>query len=336
MILAGDIAAAQSATSLYSSKRAQTCGWYFKPAMPQGFPPLSICLTPSFRRRTLISEKRGRISITAAGFGIAGTVVGGRLYAINLPWQLEPASLASALNLNSENIVFMNDLVATAWGIDRLEPQDFFLLNEVTPQFQANKALIAAGTGLGEAMLFWDGHRHVAAPSEGGAAAFAPRTAREIHFLQYLKQDLARVSCEEVFSGRGFRKIHEFLNPAAHHPVFNESSGDSAREITQNAMSGVCEVCVETLISGLMRLAPETGNLVLRVLAYGGGTWQVSSFKNCQNSRRALSLPFSDKAPLNALLARVPIFVILNEDAPLLGAAYWALGTLGSCLHART
>ena len=117
------------------------------------------------------------ISITAAGFGIAGTVVGGRLHAINLPWQLEPASLAGTLNLNTKNLVFMNDLVATACGIDRLEPQDFFLLNEVIPQFQANKALIAAGTGLGEAMLFWDGHRHVAAPSEGGAADFAPTSA---------------------------------------------------------------------------------------------------------------------------------------------------------------
>src|SRR5258707_13898857 len=91
--------------------------------------------------------KAGSISITAAGFGIAGTVVGGRLHAINLPWQLEPASLASTLNLNSKTLVFMNDLVATAWGIDRLKPKDFFLLNEVSPQFQANKALIAAGTG---------------------------------------------------------------------------------------------------------------------------------------------------------------------------------------------
>src|SRR5258708_14116348 len=111
-------------------------------------------------------------------------------------------------------------------------------MKEVNTQIHANKALNAAGTGLGEAMLFWDGHRHVAAPSEGGAADFAPRTPREIQFLQYLKQDLARVSCEEVFSGRGFRKIHEFLNPPARHPVFDESSADAAKDITQNAMSG--------------------------------------------------------------------------------------------------
>jgi len=259
------------------------------------------------------------------------------LHAINLPWQLEPASLASTLNLNSKNLVFMNDLVATACGIDRLGPQDFFLLNEVSPQFQANKALIAAGTGLGEAMLFWDGHRHVAAPSEGGAADFAPRTPREIHFLQYLKQDLARVSCEEVFSGRGFRKIHEFLNPAARHPVFDESSGDSAKEITQNAMSGACEVCVETLDFWIDAFGAETGNLALRVLAYGGvylaGGIALKILPKLKEGTFCYS--FSDKAPLNAVLARVPIFVILNEDAPLLGAAYRALGTPGSCQHAR-
>jgi glucokinase len=276
--------------------------------------------------------KSGGISITAAGFGIAGTVVGGRLHAINLPWQLEPASLANILNLNTKNIVFMNDLVATACGIDRLEPQDFFLLNEVAPQFHANKALIAAGTGLGEAMLFWDGQRHVAAPSEGGAADFAPRTAREIQFLQYLKQGLARVSCEEVFSGRGFRKIHEFLNPAVHHPVFDESSGDSAKEITQNAMSGACEVCVETLDFWIDSFGAETGNLALRVLAYGGvylaGGIALKILPKLKAGTFCHS--FADKAPLDAVLARVPIFVILNEDAPLLGAAYRALGTLGS------
>lgn len=276
-------------------------------------------------------------TIAAAGFGIAGTVVGGRLHAINLPWQLEPTSLANTLNLSVKNVVFMNDLVATACSLDRLEPPDFFPLNEVTPQFQANKALIAAGTGLGEAMLFWDGQRHVAAPSEGGAADFAPRTDREIRLLQYLKQDLARVSCEEVFSGKGFRKIHEFLNPAMRHSVFEESSGDSAREITQNAMSGTCEVCMETLDFWIDAFGAETGNLALRVLAYGGvylaGGIALKILARLKESTFCYS--FSDKGPLNPLLARVPIFVILNEDAPLLGAAYQALGTLGACLHAK-
>jgi len=282
-------------------------------------------------------EKTGSTAIDAAGFGIAGTVVGGRLHAINLPWQLDPASLANTLRLNIKNVVFMNDLVATAWGVDKLPPQDFFALNEVAPQVNANKALIAAGTGLGEAILFWDGHGYAAAPSEGGAADFAPRTDLEIRFLQFLKQELSRVSCEEVFSGRGFKRIHEFLNPAVHHAVFDESSGDSAREITQNATAGTCQVCMETLDFWIDAFGAETGNLALRVLAYGGvylaGGITLKILRKLKESTFCHS--FSDKAPLNPVLARVPIFVILNEDAPLLGAAYQALGTLCECLHAK-
>jgi glucokinase len=211
-----------------------------------------------------------------------------------------------------------------------------FALNEVAPTFNANKAFIAAGTGLGEAILFWDGHRYVAEPSEGGAADFAPRTDREIRLLQFLKKDLARVSCEEVFSGRGFRKIHSFLNPAIHHPVFDEPSGDSAREITQNAASGACPVCVETLDLWIDAFGAETGNLALRVLAYGGvylaGGIALKNLSKLKEGKFCRS--FCDKAPLTAVLEHVPIFVILNEDAPLLGAAYQALETVKACAHA--
>ena len=338
MILAGDIGGTKCNLAVFEQAGAGLRLVFQARYATRDFPNFEHLLGAFVQAAHTHFGKAGGISITAAGFGIAGTVVGGRLHAINLPWRLEPASLASALNLNSKNIVFMNDLVATACGIDRLEPQDFFLLNEVTPQFQANKALIAAGTGLGEAMLFWDGHGHVAAPSEGGAADYAPRSAREIQFLLYLKQDLARVSCEEVFSRRGFRRMHEFLNPAVRHPVFDESSGDSAKEITQNAMSGACEVCVETLDFWIDAFGAETGNMALRVLAYGGvylaGGIALKILPKLKEGTFCHS--FADKAPLNVVLARVPIFVILNEDAPLLGAAHGALGTLDSSLHART
>jgi glucokinase len=272
----------------------------------------------------------------AAGFGVAGTVLDGRLHAINLPWQLDPASLASKLSLNAKNVVFMNDLVATAWGLDKLERSDLFPLNDVTPRFHSNKAFIAAGTGLGEAILYWDGRRYVAAPSEGGAADFAPRTDLEIRLLQFLKQDLPRVSCEEVFSGRAFKKIHKFVNPGVRHPVFDEPSGDSAREISQNAVSGACEVCVETLDLWMDAFGAETGNLALRVLAYGGvylaGGIAVKILQKLKES--AFCRSFSEKAPLTPILSHIPIFVILNEDAPLLGAAYQALETVNARSHA--
>jgi glucokinase len=266
------------------------------------------------------------VRFAAAGFGVAGTVLDGRLHAINLPWILDTAALAAKLGLRAEDIVLINDLVATACGIDHLPSHDFLALNEVVSQPHANKALIAAGTGLGEAMLFWDGARYHAAPSEGGAADFAPRNDREIQLLQFLKQGLARVSCEEVFSGRGFRRIHEFLDATVSHASFEELAGDSAREITRNAIARTCPVCVATLDLWIDSFGSEAGNLALRVLAYGGvylaGGIALKILSKLREGSFARA--FSAKAPLTSVLARIPIFVILNEDAPLLGAAHEA------------
>ncbi len=208
--------------------------------------------------------------IDAAGFGIAGAVVDGRLVANNIPWELTDSGLARRLNLNLEQLTLINDLVATAYGLVHLTPQDFLVLNAGAPQFNGNQALIAAGTGLGEAMIIWDGTQHRASPSEGGSADFAPRTEREIQLLRFLKKRLPRVSCEEIFSGRGFRKLHEFLDPGVVHPTFSEAEGASASEITQNALAGTCPVCVEVLDWWMDAFGAEAGNLALRVLAYGG------------------------------------------------------------------
>jgi len=337
MILAGDIGGTKCNLAVLEQEGAELWPLFQTRYATRDFSSFEQVLETFLRAAHAQLGKTESSAIAAAGFGIAGTVVGGRLHAINLPWQLEPESLANTLQLNIKNVVFMNDLVATACGLEKLPPQDFFSLNEVAPQVNANKALIAAGTGLGEAILFWDGHRYVAAPSEGGAADFAPRTDLEIRFLQFLKKEHTRVSCEEVFSGRGFRKIHEFLNPTVRHAVFEESSGDSAREITQNATAGTCQVCAETLDFWIDAFGAETGNLALRVLAYGGvylaGGIALKILPKLKESRFCEF--FADKAPLQPLLARVPIFVILNEDAPLLGAAYQALGTLCACLHAK-
>ncbi len=183
-------------------------------------------------------------------------------------------------------------------------------------------------------MLFWDGRRYLASPSEGGAADFAPRTTREIQLLHFLKQRLPRVSCEELFSGRGFRRVHEFLDPTVRHSSFEECASDSAQAITQNALSGSCSVCAEALDLWIDAFGSEAGNLALRVLAYGGmylaGGIALKILPKLKQG--VFSRSFSDKAPLTSVLARIPIFVILNEDAPLLGAAYAAL----SIAHSRT
>ncbi len=264
--------------------------------------------------------------ITAAGFGVAGTVVDGRLHAINLPWVLKPESLARALNLHTDEIILMNDLAATASGLDKLPPEDFLVLNEGAPSSGGNKALIAAGTGLGEAILFWNGRRHQVSASEGGAADFSPRTDREIRLVQFLKQTLPRVTCEDIFSGRGFQRIHHFLGPNIHHAAPGGAASDLAREITQNALAGTCPVCVETLDFWIDAFGAEAGNFALRVLAYGGvylaGGIVLKILRKLQHS--SFCRAFGDKTPLSPVLSRIPISVVLNENAPVLGAAYEA------------
>jgi glucokinase len=268
--------------------------------------------------------------ISAAGFGVAGAVVDGHLVANNIPWNLTASALARMLGLDLEQLTLINDLVATAYGLVHLSAEDFLVLNAGAPQPNGNQALIAAGTGLGEAMIFWDGGQHRASPSEGGSADFAPRTEREIQLLQFLKQRLARVSCEEIFSGRGFRKLHEFLDPAVVHPTFSEPEAASASEITHNALEGTCPVCVEVLDWWIDAFGAEAGNLALRVLAYGGVYFAGGIVLKILSRLRESSFcqAFADKGRLSAVLSNIPISVVLNEDAPLLGAAYQALGTV--------
>ncbi|HWZ97432.1 MAG TPA: glucokinase [Candidatus Dormibacteraeota bacterium] len=266
-------------------------------------------------------------TVIAAGFGVPGTVVDGRLHAAHIPWVLDATSLAARLKLPHERVVLMNDLVATARGLQRLAPEDILYLNRGIDHPEDNIAVIAAGTGLGEAVLYWDGHGHRAAPSEGGSADFAPRSDREIAFLTFLKKRLTRVSCEELFSGRGFRPIHEFLAPDIRHASFAGAAGESAQEIAQNALTGSCAACVETLEFWTDAFGAESGNLALRVLAYGGvylaGGIAVKILPLLQKS--SFCTAFADKGPLGPILQNIPIAVVLNEDAPILGAAYAAL-----------
>lgn len=282
-------------------------------------------------REELRKQAPAPTHIRAAGFGVPGTVVDGRLYSFNLVWTVESASLAAALNLPAKDVVLLNDLVATACGVDRLSPSDFLPLKQGIPDPQGNKAIIAAGTGLGEAVLYWDGQGHRPAPSEGGSADFAPRDERETRLLLYLKQNLPRVSCEDIFSGRGFRKLHEFLDPTVSHSTFGEPAAASASEITHNAINGGCPVCVEVLDWWIDMFGAEAGNLALRVLAYGGvflaGGIAVKILPRLKESSFCQS--FANKGPMTEILSRIPISVMLNEDAPVLGAAYRALAVAG-------
>jgi glucokinase len=264
-------------------------------------------------------------SVTVAGFGCAGAVVDDRVHSVNLPWVLAGKDLAKAMGFKS--IAMLNDLEAAACSLDRLPPEDLLVLNPGAPQPHGAKALLAAGTGLGEAILFWSGDKYHVAPSEGGMADFTPHTEREIELLRFLQKRMPNVCSEEVLSGRGFLAIHEFLDASARHSFFDRSPADAAREITQNALTGSCPVCVEAVDLWVSAYGSEAGNLALRVLAFGGiyvaGGIAVKILPKMQDG--TFFRAFCDKGSFAPILARIPIHVVLNEDAPLWGAAYQAL-----------
>jgi glucokinase len=268
--------------------------------------------------------------IDASGFGLAGVVVDGCLHAENLRWALNVPALAKKLNL--KNIVLLNDLIATALSLDRLPSSDFVLLNQGTPEQNATRAVIAAGTGLGEAILFWDGQQYRAERSEGGQGDFAPRTEREIQLLHHLKRQMPHVSCEEIVSGRGFRRIHEFLDPSVGHASFDAPEGNAAGEITQLGLAQSCPVCVEALAFWIEMYGALAGNFALQTMALGGiyvaGGIATKILPKLRDG--AFFQSFCGKSKLAAVLARIPICVVVNEYAPMWGAAYQALITCQS------
>jgi glucokinase len=332
MILAGDIGGTKCNLAVFEAYSSSLQLVFKRRYATSEFGDLENLIERFLRECATETGVSAEGNIDAAGFGVAGTVVDDRLVANNIPWELTASGLANKLNLDPEQLTLINDLVATAYGLMHLTPEDFLVLNPGVPQFNGNQALIAAGTGLGEAMIIWDGSQHRASPSEGGAADFAPRTEREIQLLHYLKKRMERVSCEEIFSGRGFRKLHEFLDASVVHATFSEAESASACEITQNALAGTCPVCAEVLDWWIDAFGAEAGNLALRVLAYGGvyfaGGIVLKILSKLEESGFCRS--FADKGRLSSVLSKIPISVVLNEDAPLLGAAHQALGTVSA------
>ena len=287
-------------------------------------------LVEDFLKQAIAADANAKApAIDAAGFGVAGVVAGGRHYSENLPWVVDVSALTRKLDL--KHIPLLNDLTATALSLERLYLNDFVSLNSGTPAHNATRAVIAAGTGLGEAILFWDGETYRVAAAEGGQADFAPRTEREIQLLSHLRVQLPHVSSEEIVSGRGFRRIHEFLNPAVQHASFEASfeslEGNAASEITQRGLTHSCPVCVETLGFWTEIFGAVTGNFALQTMALGGvyvaGGIAVKILPKLQDGIFFKS--FCGESKLAPVLERIPVSVVVNEDAPIWGAAYEAL-----------
>ncbi|MEQ1525379.1 MAG: glucokinase [Gallionella sp.] len=266
---------------------------------------------------------------SCAGFGIAGPVQGRVVQTTNLPWQIDASALQRQFGF--ARCVLLNDLEATACGLPALGETDLFTLHEGAANTMDNQAVIAAGTGLGEAGLFWNGHAHQPFATEGGHTSFTASDDREFALLKYLQQRYEHVSWERVVSGMGIVALYEFMCHYHHATVpawLNEEmeKGDVAAAIANAAMSERDELCVETLDWFLQLYGAEAGNLALKMMSRGGvylgGGIAPKILSRLQNG--IFLKAFFSKGRMRPLLEAMPVKVILNDKAALYGAALFA------------
>ena len=326
MILAGDLGGTKCNIALFAEKGGKLHVVFKQRFASKDFARFDLIIKEFTQQATphLTDEK-----VRAAGFGVAGPVINNRIHATNLPWVIDADSLSKELGVKA--IALMNDLGATGHSLDHLPAEDFVVLNQGTPVQGATRALLGAGTGLGQSILFWDGNRYRVVPSEGGHSDFAPHTDQQIELLKFMRKRYPQVSWELILSGRGFRTIHEFLSSSVKHPIFDDPDADPAPFITKTGLSKECPVCVQTLDLWTAIYGAEAGNLALKVLALGGvyvaGGIAVKILPKMQDG--TFFKAFRDKWQFAEMLSNVPVSVVLNESAPLIGAAYEALATLG-------
>jgi glucokinase len=267
-----------------------------------------------------------KAEITHACFGVAGPVKHGRCTATNLAWVVDAQQLACVANLDT--VWLINDLEATAYGIATLEPAEVVTLNEGAADAEGNAVVIAAGTGLGEAGLYWDGKQHYPFATEGGHASFAPHDTLHLELLRYLLTRFRRVSWERVISGPGLHNIYAFLRDTgrSEEPSWLEEAmhqHDPSAVISQAALADKAEICVQALDLFASLYGAEAGNLALNHMGMGGvfvGGGIAPKIITKLTDGTFMRM-FTDKGRLSPLLEATPVRVIMNDRTALLGAA---------------
>lgn len=320
-VLAGDIGGTKSNLALYA---VEPLG---RPSLlrTQSFPSSHYDGLDAIVREFLGG---GTEHPVAAAFGVAGPVFDNAVVTTNLPWKIEAGHLARVIGC--ERVRLLNDLETTAYGALFLPADDIRTLNEGTPR-RGHCAVIAAGTGLGQALLFWDGRRYRPSATEGGHADFAPRTDLEAELFQFLRHHYVRVSYERVLSGPGLHNIFRFLDEGLKRPVDSQvrarlATEDPAAVIGEAGVSGTCRTCAEAVATFVSIYGAQAGNLALTLLAVGGvfiGGGIVTKMLPTMTTGIFMEA-FTAKQPFVELMQAIPVRIILNQDTSRLGAAHVA------------
>ena len=303
MLLAGDVGGTKTHLALFEGTRCVKEQRYFSREF-SGLKEIVRDFAPG--------------KVEGACFGVAGPVENNRCQATNLPWVID------AKDFDIEKVWLINDLVATAWGVESLKGGELVTLNKGKESL-GHRAVMAAGTGLGIAGLFWDGKQHHPFPSEGGHADFAPRDETEKLLWIYLKKKYGHVSYERILSGSGLEHLYWFyLESGRSHESLGEE--DLPSLITHKAVHGESKACREIVEWFCSLYGSAAGNLALQFLPRGGvyigggiAPKIISILKEGSFLRS-----FTEKGRFKELLSSIPVHVIMNENAALLGAAIYA------------
>ncbi len=320
MILAGDIGGTKTSIALFREEADQLA----TPINPRSFPSQQYQSLDAIVQRYLNVNSA---EVKRACFGIAGPIVGARVHPANLAWQVDRDSLTRTIGI--ERVDLINDLEATAFGIEGLRDQQLYTLNKGDQSSAGNRALIAAGTGLGMAALSWDGQRYCPIASEGGHADFAPNSELEIDLLRYLNQKFGgHVSYERALSGPGLFNIYSFLRDTkfAEEPGWlaeEIASGDKTAAVSRAALANKSELAVKALELFVEVYGAMAGNLALVMKSLGGvyigGGIAPKIIAKLKDG--AFIRAFKDKGRMSALVATIPVHVILDDKTALYGAA---------------
>jgi glucokinase len=285
---------------------------------------------PTFEEMLQEYRRKHKDRVDAASFGVAGPPIAGHVRGVHLPWEID--SRSTSRSLDGAPVHLLNDLVATAYSIRALSETDLVPIQEGSPDLEANRALVSAGTGLGESILAKVGADWIPIASEGGHADFAPRSDPEVDLFRALRARFGRVSVERILSGPGLvhtaRWTHGREDGRARWAAHESESPEHGLPalVSRLGLDRECPWCAEAFDLFVSNYGAEAGNLALRCVAragvYLGGGIAPKVLPALQSDlfRRA----FQDKEPHRDLLARIPVWAIRNELAPVLGAARYA------------